>query len=110
MFSALTKANCSEAECELPELKDESPRVVRIKIKGDCEAASQRIADIGYQLEDAIEDWRRFIIANCRGSECERIFQALRQRQERLSNENIDYKTGEPNTYRAPEKYGQSYF
>ena len=88
-FAALSKSNCTNAECDLPELKDDSMRAVRIKMKTDCEASSQRLADIGCQLEDAIEDWRRFIIANCQGNECERIFQALQQRQQRLLAENI---------------------
>ena len=58
-------------------------------MKADCEASSQRLDDIGCQLEDAIEDWRRFIIANCMGEECDRIFQALQQRQRRLLSEGI---------------------
>ena len=59
-------------------------RAVRVKFKTDCEASSQRLEDIGCQLEDAIEDWRRFIIANCRGDECQRITDALQQREKRL--------------------------
>jgi len=88
-FAILSKQNCSEAECELPELKDDNMRAVRIKMKTDCESSSQRLQDIGCQLEDAIEDWRRFIIANCAGDECQRIFEALQQRQQRLYSENI---------------------
>ncbi len=65
-------------------------RAVRIKWKADCEASSDRLLDIGCQLEDAIDDWRRFIIANCKGDECQRIFQALQHRQQRLWSENIE--------------------
>jgi len=83
-FAHLSKKLCSEAECDLPELKDDNMRAVRIKIKADCESSHQRLLDIGHQLEDAIEDWRRFIVANCQGDECGRIFEALRQRQQRL--------------------------
>jgi hypothetical protein len=89
-FANLSKQNCTAAECELPELQDEKMRAVRIKMKTDCEASNQRLLDIGCQLEDAIEDWRRFIIANCVGDECQRIFEALQQRQQRLYSENID--------------------
>jgi hypothetical protein len=99
-FANLSKQNCTEAECELPELKEENMRAVRIKMKTDCESANQRLLDIGCQLEDAIEDWRRFIIANCAGDECQRISEALQQRQQRLYSENIggpevDRMTGE---------------
>lgn len=89
-FAAVTKDGCRDAECELPELREDQMRAVRIKMKGDCQASSQRLADIAYQLEDAIEDWRRFIIANCEGDECERIFDALNQRTSRLNLEGID--------------------
>jgi hypothetical protein len=34
---------------------------LRIKIQTDCESTSQRLTDIAFQLEDAVEDWRRFI-------------------------------------------------
>ena len=83
-FAQVSRKNCSDAECELPELKEDGMRAVRIKMKTDCEASSQRLVDIAYQLEDAIEDWRRFVIANCQGDECQRIFEALQQRQQRL--------------------------
>ena len=95
-FAAITKSSCSDAECELPELNDQKLRAVRIKMKTDCKASSERLVDIGNQLEDAIADWRRFIIANCRGNECERIFEALRQREDRLwNNEGIVAQTAE---------------
>lgn len=86
-FSNTTRANCSSAECELPELKSDEMRAVRIKIKTDCDASSHRLDDIAHQLEDAIEDWRRFIEANCYGDECSRIFEALEHRQDRLQRE-----------------------
>jgi len=71
----------------MPELKTNEMRAVRIKLKSDCEASSQRLDDIAHQLEDAIEDWRRFITANCYGAECARIFDALQQRQTKLEEE-----------------------
>jgi len=83
-FSQNAKASCSSASCDLPELNDPSMRAVKIKIKADCESSSQRLDDIAHQLEDAIEDWRRFIIANCYGEECERIWEALQAREDRL--------------------------
>jgi len=86
-FSHTTRMSCSGAECELPELKRDELRAVRIKLKGDCEASSQRLDDIAHQLEDAIEDWRRFITANCYGEECGRIFDALQQREAKLNAE-----------------------
>ncbi len=86
-FSRTTKSSCSTTSCDLPELNDPNMKAVKIKMKSDCEAASQRLDDIAHQLEDAIEDWRRFIIANCHGDECERIWQALQAREERLERE-----------------------
>lgn len=62
-------------------------KAVRIKIQTDCEATSQRLTDIAFQLEDAVEDWRRFIAANCNGDECSRIFDAIQERRERLEQE-----------------------
>lgn len=62
-------------------------RVVRVKWNADCEASSGRLLDIGCQLEDAIDDGRRFIIGNCIGDECQRIFEALQQRQQRIWSE-----------------------
>jgi len=99
-FAHVSKKSCTDAECDLPELKDDAMRAIRIKMKTDCEASGQRLLDIGFQLEDAIEDWRRFIIANCQGDECERISDALQQRQDRLRSENIsgpevDRRTGD---------------
>ncbi|MFM7180435.1 MAG: hypothetical protein ACKO2G_03100 [Verrucomicrobiales bacterium] len=89
-FSRSTKSSCSNASCDLPELDKAEMRAVKIKMKADCEASSQRLDDIAHQLEDAIEDWRRFIIANCAGDECQRIWEALLRREERLERQLAD--------------------
>jgi hypothetical protein len=94
-FSRTTKSTCGSAACELPELRKDELRAVRIKMKTDCEASSQRLDDIAHQLEDAIEDWRRFVAANCQGEECARIFDALQQREASLLQD-VD-----PERYRA---------
>lgn len=60
-----------------------------MRTRMECEAASKRLDDIARQLEDAIEDWRRFIAANCHGNECNRIFEALEERRFRLEQEII---------------------
>jgi hypothetical protein len=86
-FSLSTKSSCSSASCDLPELEKPELKAVKIKMKADCQASSQRLDDIAHQLEDAIEDWRRFIIANCRGEECARIWDALIAREQRLELE-----------------------
>ncbi len=83
-FSQATRSTCLTTCCDLPELNEPGMKAVKIKMKSDCEASSQRLDDIAYQLEDAIEDWRRFIIANCHGEECQRIWDALLAREERL--------------------------
>ena len=86
-FSRGTKLSCSSTTCELPELQKDEMRAVRMKMKTDCEAAGQRLDDVAHQLEDAIEDWRRFVGANCRGEECGRIFEAIQQREQSLQQE-----------------------
>lgn len=86
-FSFEMRKTCSNTESELPELKNDEMRAVRIKIVTNCEASGQRLDDVAHQLEDAIEDWRRFIAANCYGDECKRIFEALIQREEKLEKE-----------------------
>lgn len=83
-FSSTTKTSCDSSQCEMPELQDEKMKAVRVKMKTECEASGQRLDDIANQLEDAIEDWRRFVSANCVGEECSRIFEALEQRRRRL--------------------------
>jgi hypothetical protein len=92
-FSRATRTSCSSASCDLPELNDPNLKAVKIKMKSDCEASSQRLDDIARQLEDAIEDWRRFIIHNCDGEECQRIWDALQSREERLER---DFSAREP--------------
>jgi hypothetical protein len=100
-FSRTTKTSCSCATSDLPELDKPELKAVKIKIKADCQASSQRLDDIAHQLEDAIEDWRRFIIANCRGEECGRIWNALQTRDERLERE-FQHKEGESNNAVEP--------
>lgn len=86
-FATLSKNSCNKTKCDLPELEKEEMKAVRIKIQTDCESTSQRLIDIAFQLEDAVEDWRRFIAANCTGEECSRIFEAIEERQIRLEKE-----------------------
>jgi hypothetical protein len=76
--------------CDLPELEKDSMRAVKVKLKTECDTSSRRLDDIAHQLEDAIEDWRRFIAANCKGEECGRIFQGLHQRQQALYHDMIE--------------------
>jgi biopolymer transport protein ExbD len=86
-FSNTTSCSSDKIEEQLPELKDDNYKAIRIKMRADCESTAQRLIDIANQLEDAIEDWRRFVVANCNGDECERIFEALQQREVRLQAE-----------------------
>jgi len=87
-FADKMHRTCGETSCELPELKTDELKSVRIKLKSDCESSSARLNDIANQLEDAIGDWQRFIAANCQGQECARIFEAFDERWERVKNEN----------------------
>jgi len=98
-FATKMARNCGEASCDLPELQKEEMKGVRIKLKSDCNAASDRLADIANQLEDAIDDWQRFIAANCRGAECSRIFTAFQLRHERIMQQAAE---PQPETPEAP--------
>lgn len=91
-FALTSKTSCSRTKIDLPELEKDELKAVRIKIQTDCEDTSQRLIDIAFQLEDAIEDWRRFIAANCNGEECSRIFEAIEERGKRLEQEINDGK------------------
>ena len=89
-FADTAKNSCNKTKCDLPELEKEEMRAVKIKIQTDCESTSQRLTDIAFQLEDATEDWRRFIAANCTGDECSRIFDAIQERRSQLEQEVAD--------------------
>lgn len=100
-FAVRTKQSCTESACELPELKEDALKSVRIKLKADCTASSDRLEDIGNQLEDAIGDWQRFIAANCRGEECGRIFAAIQERRERIMQPGASAEGDQPRTTTA---------
>lgn len=91
-FADTAKNSCNKTKCDLPELEKDEMRAVKIKIQTDCESTSQRLTDIAFQLEDATEDWRRFIAANCTGDECSRIFDAIQERRAQLEQEIADRK------------------
>ena len=91
-MSITTSLNCNKTSCDLPELLTDDLKAIRIKLKTDCETNTQRLDDIARQLEDAIEDWRRFVAANCDGDECSRIFAAIMDRQLRLEEDIINNK------------------
>lgn len=90
-FSDSTRSSCARTTSDLPELEKDTMRAVRIKLKTDCEASAHRLDDIAYQLEDAIEDWNRFVAENCFGEECSRIFEAIEARQSQFDYGNGDY-------------------
>lgn len=81
-LSETTKSSCSNAECDLPELNNPDMRPVRIKMQSDCAAISQRLDDIANQLEDAVADWERFVMANCIDEDCGRISEEIDERRQ----------------------------
>jgi hypothetical protein len=94
-LSCSTKSSCASTSCDLPELDQNNMQAVKVKLKTDCETASQRLDDIAHQVEDAIGDWHRFVSANCQGHECNRIFEALVDRQQKLLAEISNLETKE---------------
>ena len=99
-----TRKSCVHASCELPELKDENMRAVRVRLKAECEASADRLSDIAKQLQDAIEDWRRFISENCQGEECNRIFQGLQRRKRGIKKQLRGAKEAAPKPKQAEPK------
>ena len=87
MLGIKTRRSCTCACCELPELKEDNMRAVRVRLRAECEASADRLDDIASQLEDAVEEWRRLVSENCQGNECHRIFQGLQQRKTRIEEE-----------------------
>lgn len=86
-----SQKQCDDAVCELPELGKETLRPLSVKLKADCRASTQRLADITRQLDDVIGDWKRFVIANCQGAECGRIEEAVASRERELAND-LDFE------------------
>jgi hypothetical protein len=82
-----SQKQCDEAICDLPDLGQDGFRAMHVKLKSDCRASTQRLADISRQIDDVIGDWRRFVIANCQGTECGRIEEAVATRRNELENE-----------------------
>jgi hypothetical protein len=91
-FSYETKDSCGTPSCDIPELDTEAFRMVRIRMKDDCHAASGKLDNIAHQLDDAIADWQRFVTANCQGDECARIFYAFQEREDKLQRELAELK------------------
>ena len=86
-FSRKMKKNCSEGYCDLPELNEAKFKSVKVKMLTDCEASSERLDNIGHQIDDAVADWTRFVTANCTGEECSRIWEAFYDRKQTLHDE-----------------------
>lgn len=93
-FAISSKNNCKQTVCDLPELDQDNMKAVKIKIQTDCVNTSERLSDIVLQLDDAVGDWSRFVAENCDGSECNRIFDAIAERQYKLE-EDLQPETSE---------------
>jgi uncharacterized membrane protein len=91
-FALSTNQSCSNNIADLPELETEAFKTVKVRFKTRCEAHGQRLEDIARQLDDAIEDWKRFVAENCDGDECIRIYAAIEERKRNLENDLINNK------------------
>jgi len=80
-LAVTTRTSCTRSECDLPELQEPKMKAVRMKMQAECSAVSQRLDDIANQLEDAVADWERFVVANCAGEDCSRIAQQIEERR-----------------------------
>jgi len=80
-----TKGACHEAANDLPELKADQNKAIRMVFERYCSEISSRLIDVQNHLEGAFEDWIRFIRQNCEGSECQRIWTTLMLRKAGLA-------------------------
>jgi hypothetical protein len=81
-----TKEACHEAAADLPELKTEPNKAIRMVFEHNCSEISSRLIDVQNHLEGAFEDWIRFIRQNCEGPECQRIWHSLMARKASLNS------------------------
>jgi hypothetical protein len=79
-------STCAQARQDLPELEKEEFKAVRTMISNHCNNGSARLKDVANHLEDSLEDWQRFIGANCEGAECRQISSQIKQRREILES------------------------
>lgn len=80
-----TKGACSKSSDDLPELKAEQNKAIRMVFERYCSEISSRLIDVQNHLEGAFEDWIRFIRQNCEGPECQRIWNTLMARKSSLN-------------------------
>jgi len=80
-------STCANAQRELPELEQEKMKAVRMMLSSHCNHGSARLNDVANHLEDALEDWQRFIGANCSGDECSQISSQINQRRLTLESQ-----------------------
>jgi hypothetical protein len=92
-FSHHEQESCKILVLEIPELESDELKAVKIKMRTECDASKQRLDDIAMQLDDAIEDWYRFVASNCSGMECERIYEAIQKRKEELTKSILSDRT-----------------
>jgi hypothetical protein len=77
---------CAAASTNLPELKENKNRAVRVHFEGLCSSNATRLQDVESHLDSALTDWERFIKQNCDGPECADIGRRLAILRSRLSS------------------------
>lgn len=80
-------STCANARRDLPELKDSNLKAVKTMLSAHCNYGSARLNDAANHLEDALEDWQRFIGANCEGNECAQIAKQIDGRRDELKKQ-----------------------
>ncbi len=81
--SELSEA-CNAAEQQLTELGSEKNKAIKTFFGTQCHHNASRLGDIVNHLEDALDDWARFVEANCQDLECQRINEAIVERRLQL--------------------------
>jgi hypothetical protein len=96
-------STCANARRDLPELEDSNLKAVKTMLSSHCNYGSARLNDAANHLEDALEDWQRFIGANCEGSECARIERQIDNRRDELKKQFPQLPTACDQLPSAPE-------
>jgi len=86
---------CKKAAKDLPELEKEENKAIKTLFSSNCGHGSNRLGDIVNHLEDALEDWNRFVKENCQGDDCDRIDKEIKKRRELLKTQYEVNKTTE---------------
>jgi hypothetical protein len=87
---------CSAASAELPVMNQSNMLPVKSMLNARCRDGASRLDGISNRLDDAVAAFEAFIIQNCTGDECGRIYNTLLEHRERLDSQVAKLKPQTP--------------